>query len=295
MSIPSTHRGRRLALISIGVSTALAGSNVAVGLYAGSTSVVAIGAEFGADVLVSCVVLVGLLFAARPPDANHPYGHGRLETVAGLLVGFLLVVGGVGVSYKSLGEIGLVHEPPALAAVYVLLIAIVMRAVMSVAKFRMAAEIRSSSLAADAWNDAVDILSAMAALIAVLLARFDPARFLSADHYGGFAVGLVMVVSGMRVVRDASLDLADTMPDAAMMSRVTAVAAAVPGVVRVEKRYARKTGLQYHLDLHIEVDPELTVRASHAIAHDVKTRVQAELPWVADVLVHVEPAGGVSD
>lgn len=293
MSLPPVRRGRRLAILSVVVSALLATSNVAVGLAAGSTSVVALGAEFAGDVLASCVVLVGLLFASRPPDANHPYGHGRLETVAGLLVGFILVAGGAGVCYRSIGEIGASHPPPGVAAIYVLVAAIAVRGVMSAAKFRVGRAIGSTSLTADAWNDAVDILSASAALTAVLLARFDPSRFLAADHYGGFAVGLVVIVSGLRVVRDASLDLADTMPDPEMMRRVVATAMSVPGVDKVEKHAARKTGLQYHLDLHIEVDPHMTVRASHTIAHDVKARVQAELPWVADVLVHVEPTGGV--
>lgn len=254
----------------------------------------AIGAEFAGDVLASSVVLVGLIAASRPPDANHPYGHGRLETVAGLLVGFILVVGGVGVCYRSIAEIGLSHPPPGGLAIVVLLVAIVARLVMSALKFRVGRAIGSTSLTADAWNDAVDILSACAALTAVGLARFDPSRFLAADHYGGFAVGVVVIISGLRVVRDASLDLADTMPSSEMMAAVLRAASSVAGVVRVEKHAARKTGLQYHLDLHIEVDPDLTVRASHAIAHDVKARVQADVRWVADVLVHIEPAGGVT-
>jgi cation diffusion facilitator family transporter len=289
----SVDRGRRVALLSVLISLALATSNVLVGVLGGSTSVVAIGAEFAGDVLASCVVFVGLLVASRPADANHPYGHGRLETVAGLLVGFILVAGGVGIGYRSLAEVGASHPPPAFSSVYVLVIAIAVRGVMSVAKFRLGRTIGSSSLTADAWNDAVDVLSASAALTAVLLARFDPARFLAADHYGGFAVGLVVILTGVRVVRDASLDLADTMPDPVMMAAVVATAARVPGVVKVEKHVARKTGLRYHLDLHIEVDPDMTVRASHAVAHDVKARIQTDLPWVADVLVHVEPAGGV--
>lgn len=293
--LPSALRlGRRLAIASVAVSAILAAANVVTGILARSTSVVAIGAEFAGDVLASSVVLVGLLAAARPPDENHPYGHGRLETVAGLLVGFILVVGGLGIGYRSLHAITAAHPSPGFSAVVTLVAAIVIRGVMSVLKFRVAGRIGSVSLAADAWNDAVDILSACAALTAVALARWDPVRFLSADHYGGFAVGLVVVASGLRVVRDASLDLADTMPDASMMQSVRDAVMRVPGVVEVEKQRARKTGLQYHLDLHVEVDPDLTVRDSHRIAHDVKERVQAELPWVADVLVHVEPAGGVT-
>ena len=153
-----------------------------------------------------------------------------------------------------------------------------------------AGEVGSAALVADAWNDAVDILSAGGALTAVTLSNYDPARFLAADHYGGFVVGMIVAGTGIRVMRDASLDLVDTMPPADFTRALEAVAVSVPGVVGVEKRFARKTGLQYHVDLHIEVDPQLTVAASHDIASEVRVTLKRELPWVADVLVHVEPA-----
>ena len=283
-------RGRRLAVVSIAVSLGLAVLNISVGLISQSTSVVAIGVEFAGDVVASVVVLVGLLMATRPPDANHPYGHGRLETLAGLIVGFVLVLGGVGVSYRSLQQIDATHVMPGVAALWVLIVAAVVRGVMSTIKFRTARSIGSASLAADAWNDAVDILSAVAGLVAVGLARLDPVRFLAADHYGGFAVGLIVVISGLRVSRHAVLDLADTMPPQSWLDEVRDTALGVSGVMGVEKQHARKTGLQYHIDLHIEVDPAMSVRASHAIAHNVQQRVRQHSPWVADVLVHVEPA-----
>ena len=282
-------RVRRVALASVAVSATLSAMSVVVGLLTGSTAVVAIGVEFAGDVLASAVVLVGVLLASRPPDSNHPYGHGRLETLAGLLVGIILIVGGVGVGYRSLQASTVIHDPPGAAAIWALLSAVAVRTVMSVIKFRVGRQTGSTSLVADAWNDAIDILSATAALVAVGLARQDPARFLVADHYGGFAVGLVVVITGVRVVRDASVDLADTMPPARFLEDVRQVAGAVPGVLGVEKQFARKTGLKYHVDLHIEVDPGLTVHASHLIAHDVRARLVQELDWVADVLVHIEP------
>jgi cation diffusion facilitator family transporter len=136
----------------------------------------------------------------------------------------------------------------------------------------------------------VDILSATAALVAVMLALADPARFVEADRWGGFAVGLIVIFTGVRVVRDTSMQLIDTMPGDALMNTIRTVAMRVPGVLGVEKCYARKTGLQYHVDLHLEVDPEITVRESHFIAHNVQLRIKNDLDWVADVLVHVEPA-----
>jgi divalent metal cation (Fe/Co/Zn/Cd) transporter len=119
---------------------------------------------------------------------------------------------------------------------------------------------------------------------------YDSDRFLAADHYGGFAVGIIVVLTGVRVLRESSLDLIDTMPGDGMMADVRTAALNVPGVSAVDKSYARKTGFKYHVDLHIEVDPALTVDAAHVIAGQVRSHVRADVGWVADVLVHVEPA-----
>jgi cation diffusion facilitator family transporter len=281
---------RRVALASTIINSTLALATIVAGWVSASTAVTAVGLEFLGDVLASSIVLVGLLLASRPPDANHPYGHGRLEMLAGLFVGVFLVVGGSVLAYHSLWSASEAHMPPGFIAIWALIAGIVIRVAMSLVKFRVGRSIGSASLIADASNDAVDILSAGAALTAVIIARSSPSYFLGADHYGGFAVGLVVVITGLRVILDASFDLADTMPDPARTEEVRRVAMAVPGVMGVEKQLARKTGLQYHVDLHVEVDPELTVRKSHDIAHNVRNRVREELAWVADVLVHVEPA-----
>ncbi|HEX5215161.1 MAG TPA: cation diffusion facilitator family transporter [Vicinamibacterales bacterium] len=283
-------RARTIAGLGLGINVVLAAANIAAGLAAGSTSAVAAGLEFGGDVIASVVVLAGLAAAARPPDDNHPYGHGRLETLAGFTVGLLLVLGGAGICYRSLRAVREVHPPPGVIALWTLAAAIVVRLIMSGVKLRVGRRLGSAALIADGWNDAVDIISASAAAGAVALARIDPERFLAADHYGGVLVGLVVVLTGVRVARDTSLDLVDTMPEPARLDDIRRVAAAVPGVRRVEQQRARKTGLRYHVDLHVEVDPAISVRASHDIAAAVRRRIRDELPWVADVLVHVEPA-----
>ena len=286
----SYRTARRVALAGVAVSALLACTNIVVGLLAQSTSVVATGFEFAGDVLASSIVLIGMGVAARPADENHPYGHGRFETLSAFAVGVILAGAGVLISYRSLHAIGVWHAPPGVSAAAALVGAIVLRGVMSTVKFRVGRRLRSSALVADAWNDAVDILSALAALTAVGLATYDPERFLAADHYGGFVVGIVVIVTGIRVVGDASKDLVDTMPQPELTGEIVHVAGAVAGVLGIDKVFARKSGLQYHIDLHIEVDPAQTVAASHAIGGRVRATLRRELPWVADVLVHVEPS-----
>jgi len=286
-----TDIGRRVAIAGIAASTLLATLNIVTGLVAHSTAVVATGVEFAGDVLASVIVLLGMIGAAKPADDDHPYGHGRLESLAAFVVGFILLVSGAGICWNSLRALGERHEPPTGGAIVALVVAIVIRGLMLAVKFRVGRRIRSASLVADAWNDTVDILGAATALTAVGLAIYDSDRFLAADHWGGFAVGVIVVLTAMRVLRDASTELIDTMPGEEMMERIRAAAASVPGVVRVDKNYARKTGFRYHVDLHIEVDPRMSVAESHVIAGTVRSQVRERVSWVADVLVHVEPAG----
>jgi cation diffusion facilitator family transporter len=283
-------RARRITLVGMGVSAVLAATNLVVGSVANSTSVTATGFEFAGDVLASTLVLVAMGVAARPADDNHPYGHGRFETLSAFLVGLILAVAGGAISWNSLQSVGETHTPPGRAAVVALLIAIGLRSVMFALKFRMGRALRSSALVADAWNDAVDVFSAGAALAAVVLATSNPQRFLAADHWGGFVVGLVVIFTGVRVARDASLELADTMPSAELTREIDATARQVPGVLGIDKLMARKTGLRYHIDLHVEVDPALTIAQAHAIGGQVRSTLREKLPWVADVLIHVEPA-----
>ena len=116
-----------------------------------------------------------------------------------------------------------------------------------------------------------------------------PCNFAAADHIGGSAVGVIVIFLGIRVVHDTAIQLMDTMPDPAAMDRIRMTGLNVPGVLGIEKCFARKTGLKWHVDLHLEVDPAMSVYESHEIATRVREKIRSEVDWVADVLVHVEP------
>jgi len=287
--VTADRTGGNIAIASMLVSAGLAAAKITVGLHANSTAVVSDGLESVGDVLSSGLVLFGLIFAAKPPDAQHPYGHGRLETLSALIVGMILIASGSLISFRSLQRAWEVQHAPAAYAVWPLLASIVIKTAMSMTKRRYGRKIGSGALTADAWHDMVDILSGATALVAVGITLSDPVRFPAADHLGGSAVGLIVIFVGLRVVRDTTLQLIDTMPDPGALERIRQVAMSVPGALAVEKCYARKTGLQWHVDLHLEVDPSMSVYQSHEIATQVRIRIRETLDWVADVLVHVEP------
>jgi cation diffusion facilitator family transporter len=282
--------GQRIALAGMVVTAVLAVLKILTGLAGHSTAVVADGLESVGDFFGSGILLLGLTLAAKPPDQDHPYGHGRAEIVSGLLIGLALTAGGALISAISIQRLGQPREPLAAYVVWPLFLSLAAKSTLAGIKFRHGRRIKSAALTADAWHDATDTISATVALGAVGLTFFHPTRFPDADRYGGFVVGLIVIAAGVRVAWDTTLQLIDTMPDEAMMAQIRAAAAGVPRVRGVEKCFARKTGLRYHVDLHLEVDPEMTVRQSHEVAHQVRLRVMDTLDWVADVLVHVEPA-----
>jgi cation diffusion facilitator family transporter len=274
-------------MASIAISVTLSSIKIAVGLAAHSVALVSDGFESAADILMSGLVLFGLWVAAKPADDDHPYGHGRFEILTGLAIGAVLATAGAGISWRAIAERNDQHTPAAYA-LWPLLGAVVLKAVLWTAKMRIGKKSGSVALSADAWNDAVDMCSGMVALVAVGLAVFIPGMH-AADHWGGFAVGLFVIFFGLRVVRETALQLMDTMPEGRRMDEIRAVALRVPGALGIEKCFARKTGLRYHVDLHLEVDPNLTVRDSHDIATAVRTALRKDVDWVEDVLVHVEP------
>jgi cation diffusion facilitator family transporter len=277
----------RTAMIGIGVSALLGAMKIAAGLAANSVATVSDGFESAADVLTSSIVALGLWAAAKPPDAEHPYGHGRYETLTGLGVGTLLAAVGTGICLRSFEGRNDLHTPAAFA-VWPLLVSIVVKTWLAAAKLRAGRKAGSVALTADAWHDWVDVVSGTVAVVAVLLAVYAPGMS-GADHYGGSVIGLIVIFLGVHTVRETALNLVDTMPEPRRVQELRDAALRVQGALGIDKCFARRTGLRYHVDLHLEVDPTLTVRDSHEIAGAVKRHLKADLDWVEDVLIHVEP------
>ncbi len=281
--------GRRLALLSISVGVALSLAKIFVGIRSGSASVLSDGLEASGDVLSSTIVFIGLWLASKPPDEEHPYGHGRYDTLSGLAVGGILLLAGAGILWHALTTSS-GTTPFAPYVLYPLFASILLKVGLATFKFRVGRRIASLSLQADAWHDLTDLLSTSVALIAVLLMMLDPVRFGVSDRIGALIIGILILLLSIRVVRQTIDQLVDTMPEAGKMAEIRRSALAVQGTLGIEKCFARRTGLKYHVDLHLEVDPLMTVQQSHDIATGVRFAIKRDLPWVADVLVHVEPS-----
>lgn len=281
--------GRRIALFSVSIGILLAVLKIYIGYRTRSTSVFSDGLEASGDVLCSAIVFFGLWLAGKPPDKEHPYGHGRYEALAGLGVGGVLLLAGAAIFWHGLT---IAHRRSFLPdyALYPLFLAIILKSILAATKFTTGRRISSDSLLADAWHDLTDLLSTFIALIAVAFTILDPERFGNADQIGGVLIGLIVTGLAIQVVRRTVDNLLDTMPESAKLAEIRSFALRVPGALGIEKCFARRTGLKYHVDLHLEVDPLLTVSESHEIAARVRNEIKAKLGWVADVLIHVEPS-----
>jgi cation diffusion facilitator family transporter len=280
---------KRVTAVGMAVSGLLALTKLVIGWLAHSTAVFADGLENVGDLFGSGMVLYGLFVASKPPDKEHPYGHGRSETIAGLAVGFLLAGSGLAICYQSIRRLHTAAEIPNFYAIWPLVASIVIKSGLSFGKFKFGGRLQSAALLADGWHDGLEIISGLVALAALGLTLYDPTHFAAADHWGGFAVGVIVLATSFHVVRNTSHELMDAMPNDERIEHIRLVALSAPGVLDVEKTFARKTGLQYHVELHLEVDPQMTVQISHDLATYIRFLIREKLDWVADVVVHVEP------
>lgn len=281
--------GQRLAITGLVISAGLAFIKLTGGIFTGSTSLSADGLESASDVLASAIIWGGMTIAQRPADDRFPYGYGRAESLAGKTVGTILLMSAVLLATHSVHRM---MGPPVNLSAWILWplgISFVLKGMLSLAKFRTGKKIRSSALIADSGNDAVDMVSAIVASGAIILNLIDHNRFAYADPVGGFGVSIIIFLMGLGIFRRTSQELMDIMPDDRLVAEVRESASRVPGVLEVEKCVGRKSGTKFFFDLHIEVDPEMTVHDAHELAHRVKDRLLQECDYVKDVLVHVEP------
>jgi cation diffusion facilitator family transporter len=285
--------GQRLAIIGLVTSAGLAFIKLTGGLFTHSTSLSADGLESASDVLASAIIWGGMTIARRPPDERFPYGYGRAESLAGKTVGTILLMSAVLLATHSTHRLlgPAVNLPAWILAP--LAVSFVAKGFLAALKYRTGKRIRSSALIADSGNDAVDMVSAVVAAVAVTLNVIDHQRFAYADPVGGLGVALIIFLMGVGIFRRTSQELMDVMPEPALVQQVRGCANTVVGVLKVEKCYGRKSGTQFFFDLHIEVNPQMTVHDAHEVAHQVKDKLLAECDFVRDVLVHVEPYDGM--
>lgn len=288
-------RSLRVTFIGMGVNAALTAAKFAGGVIGHSHALIADAVESSADILSSIIVWRGLVVAAEPADREHPYGHGKAEPMAAAFVAILLLLAALGVIIKSVADLLQPRDHgPRLVALIVLIAVIIAKECLFRYVDREARSVDSIVVHTDAWHHRSDAITSVAAAVGITLALAGGKFFAFADDAAAILAGFIIAWNGWRLLRPAANELMDVAASTALIGQIRLTAAAVPGVNAVEKCIVRKAGFQYFVDMHIEVAPEMTVRQAHLIAHSVKDKIRQTIPAVFDVLVHVEPSGGVN-
>lgn len=286
-------RGAFAAWLGIVVNVALTVLKGIVGFWGGSAALVADAFHSGSDILASTVVLVGLNISRKPPDKDHPYGHGRAESIAAKIVAIIIILAGFNIAYSSLRcLVEGVGGAPSGIALLVALFSIITKEGLFRFVFQQGKKISSPALIASAWEHRNDAISSVAAFFgisgAMLGGRFDIPFFFYLDPLAGLAVSALIVKMGYNIARDAARELMDSCMDEVEEAHIREKALEVEGVKEIDDLRSRQTGHLIFIDLQIAVDEGITVREGHDVAYRVKKKI-LEDPCIADVLVHVNP------
>jgi cation diffusion facilitator family transporter len=281
----------RVALLGLVINVALASVKIVAGVVGHAYVLIADGIESALDVGGSIVIWGGLTVAARPPDRTHPYGHGKAEPIAALIVALGVLAAAIALAVESVREILTPHHGPAPFTLGVLVVVIVSKEVLFRYVNRIGRDLQSTAVQTDAWHHRSDALTSAAAFIGISVALIGGERWQSADDWAALFACAVIAANGVRLALPAFYEIMDTAPGGKIVRSIRDVASSVPGVIEVEKCHARKMGLDYYVDLHVGVDGNISVHEGHEIAHRVKSAIQQSDCHIADVLVHIEPAG----
>jgi cation diffusion facilitator family transporter len=285
----SLRAGQGSAIKSIVVNSVLGFAKLLAGVFGHSYALIADACESFGDVLGSCVTFYGLRVAAEPADSEHPAGHGRAETLASVVTALALVVVGVLILTYAAQSIGEPRSAPNPLTLLVLVPVIVIKEFMFHYMRKRGKAIGSLALIADAWHQRSDVLTSVAALIGIGVAWYGGSPWSHADSWAAIVASVWLIGTGLWLIGPALHELMEGKVDPSLLRFITRSSAEVPGIKGIDKVWARKLGMRLIVDLHIEVDPGISVEEGHRLAHEVKDKLQHELPQVRDVMVHVEP------
>jgi len=283
----SAERG---ALLGLTVNLVLAIGKLTAGILSGSFVLIADAVNSMGDVLASTVVLGSLRFAQRPPDAEHPYGHTRIEAIAGALVSMLILVSAGIIAWEAIQRIGRDHAAPPGWTLWVAGTTVVIKELLYRYKWGLGQKTGSQAIKANAWDHRADALSALAVLVGLACVRFGGTAWQDADEIAALVVVVLILAGGVQLLLGSAHELMDAQAEPGFVEQIRRVVLEVPGADGVEKLFVRKTGIEYLVDLHLEVDPGMTVESGHRVSHAVKDRLMAECAEIREVLIHLEPA-----
>ena len=285
----ATRRSIRWAQAGLLTNAVLVLVKFVAGIVGHANALVADAVESSADIFSSLIVWMGLSVAARPADENHPYGHGKAESIAAAVVSLMLLGAAVGIATMAIREIRTPHHLPAPFTLFVAAGVIFIKEILYRRVSRVGKEVGSTAVAADAWHHRADAISSLAAFIGISIALIGGKGWEAADDWAALVASIVVAINGVRTLRPAIAGLMDEAPDRTVKERALDAASSVAGVRSVENLNVRSYGLGFYVDLHVKADPTISLEAAHEIAAKVKYAILEAVPNVVSVLVHMEP------
>lgn len=264
------------------------------GFLSGSRALLADALHSASDVVGSVVVLFAVKIANKPPDEEHPYGHGKAENIASIIVALLLVIVGIEISISSINVFfGEIPEAPGKLALIILVVSILIKEVLFYYKLWLGKKHKSTALISEAWHHRSDSLSSLAALLGVGLAIIGEYLQLSYLIYGdaiaGIIVSVIVIKVGYHLIKTSATVILEKVLDEDEVEVYKKTVQAIEGVMRIDQLFARTHGSYVIIDIKVSVDPTITVEEGHSIARNVKQALLERHTEVEDVLVHINP------
>jgi cation diffusion facilitator family transporter len=285
----SATKGIRAILLTVAVSLALGAVKIVAGFLGHSYALIADGVESLLDVVSGLAVAGSLKLAAQPPDEQYPFGYGKVEPTAAMMIATGLLVAATIITIQSVREIRHPHEAPAPFTLAVLVAVVVIKEVLYRFLLRTGEKIASRALQTDAWHHRSDSLTSLAAFIGISIALWGGPGYESADDWAALFAAAIIAVNGVRLIHRAWREIMDVSLPEHIIENIRTIAAGVDGVAGIDMCRVRKSGLGLWVDIHVEVHGDMTVRDGHGIAHRVKDALMDSKHHVMDAVVHIEP------
>jgi cation diffusion facilitator family transporter len=279
----------RSAQLGILVNALLAVTKLVAGVLGSTYALVADAVESTADIFASFVVWGGLRVASRDPDADYPFGYGKAESLAAAVVSIMLIGAAVGIATEAIREIRIPHHTPAPWTLIVLVAVLIIKYLLFRRVAAVGADVGSTAVQADAFHHLSDAFTSAAAFIGISIALVGGPGWESADDWAALFASGIIAFNGVNLVRPALHDLMDRMPGSDIVALVRHAAESVTGVLAVEKLTVRRAGMIYHVDIHVQADPEMSLDDSHKLSGAVKAAIRQAEARVRGVIVHMEP------
>ncbi len=282
---------RRASFVGIIGNALLSAAKIGAGIAGGSYALISDGIDSATDIITSIVTLYTARIIVQPPDENHPYGHGRAETLATKVLSFIIFFAGTQLAYSAVKELfsGTERMVPDRMVIYFVLLSIFGKLFLAFYKYRIGKKADSPMLIADAKNMRNDVLISLSVLTGLVFTFVLKLPVL--DTITALLISLWIMKSAFGIFLETSVELMDGLQDKTIYKKVFDVTCSVDGVRNPHKTRIRKINTQYVIDMAIEVDGNLTVKEGHDKATEVRNCIQKQLNNIYDVIIHVEPIG----